>query len=60
MKVPFSIVDQEVDKMYRELLEAQDEKQVDELITKIAKFINRCGWSEEEFTSRLMNPDFSN
>jgi hypothetical protein len=60
MRVSFEFMDEEVDKMYKELLEAEDEKQVDELIAKIAKFINRCGWSEDEFTSRLMNPDLSN
>jgi hypothetical protein len=57
MRVPFEIVDEEVEKMYDQLYGTADAAEVDKLATQIVKFILRCGWTEESYFACLMRTD---
>jgi len=57
MKVPFEIVDNEITKMYDELISSDDESKINEIVTRIVDFLHRCGWTQEQYVSYMMGYD---
>jgi hypothetical protein len=60
MKVPFAIIDKEIDKMYEEVCNCADDDAAMAVAENISKFLKRCGWTEEEYIARLLDYDQSN
>ncbi len=56
-KVPFHIVEIFVNKMYDQMMSSNDESKINIIISNIVKFLHRCGWTEEQYTSYMMGYD---
>lgn len=52
MKVPFDIVNYQIDKMYAEGL--GEGETLNEFLLKVESFIESCGWDVDEFDIRTM------
>jgi len=56
-KIPFPLVDFEVDKLYLQELDINNETAVNERMKLIESFIISSGWSIEEYLHKLFNSD---
>lgn len=57
MKLPFSYVEKEVDKLYEKHYAEQNLKGIHEHCDFIGKFIEACGWEQNNFARVLMGFD---
>jgi hypothetical protein len=48
-RLPFSYVNDQVDKLYEKKIDPKDTAAIDEHCAFIASYINSCGWTEEQF-----------
>ena len=60
IRIPFEILDIEVDKLYLQPLDETDEEAINERILYIKNFINACGWTEDSYLRKLMGFDNAN
>lgn len=54
-KIPFQQLDFEVDKLYMQEIDLEDESKIDLQVTLIANFIKACGWTEQEYLATLLH-----
>ena len=60
MKVPFEVVDIEIDKIFSSELDPDDPFAVDKQIKLVRELVEACGWDEEEYIARMFEFNESN